>query len=117
MVSGIQVSVVQDDVDLTDGPSAEAAGGGAFLALLVAPFWAVHLREPARWWATIPGGVLASLGGAGALDALDGADDLQGGGFFLGLGLTSLLVGRLPAGAARRRWASSLEVSSPSWLC
>ncbi len=87
------------------GSVTEAVGGGAFLALLGAGFWAVYLRETTRWWAIIPGGVLLTLGGTGALDALDVPGDLQGGAFFLGLGLTFLLVGLLPAGAARRRWA------------
>lgn len=53
------------------GPAAEAVSGGAFLALTGAGFWAVYVRDHARWWAIIPGGALVTLGSVSAVTAND----------------------------------------------
>jgi hypothetical protein len=75
-------------------------GGLAFLGGIGVGFWAVYLRQPAQWWAIIPGGVLLTLGFTSALtEAFNIAE--TGGVFFVGLGLTFLLVALL----ARMRWA------------
>ncbi|HUH96844.1 MAG TPA: hypothetical protein VLZ89_05765 [Anaerolineales bacterium] len=69
----------------------ERWSGLAFLGLLGAGFFAVYLTGRQRWWAIIPGGVLVTLGFTAALTNMDGARQ-TGGFFFLGLGLTFLLV-------------------------
>ena len=75
-------------------------GGLAFLGSIGVGFWAVYLRRTDQWWAIIPGGVLLTLGVSSALtDAFRIAD--TGGVFFVGLGLTFLLVALL----ARMKWA------------
>jgi hypothetical protein len=62
-------------------------------------FWAVYIRQPAKWWAIIPGGVLLTLGFTSALtDAFNIIE--TGGVFFVGLGLTFLLVALL----AKMKW-------------
>jgi hypothetical protein len=75
-------------------------GGLAFLGGIGVGFWAVYLRQPAQWWAIIPGGVLLTLGFTSALtEAFNVAE--AGGVFFVGLGLTFLLVALL----AKMKWA------------
>jgi hypothetical protein len=75
-------------------------GGLAFLGGIGVGFWAVYLRRPEQWWAIIPGGVLLTLGFSSALtEAYKIAD--TGGVFFVGLGLTFLLVALL----AKMKWA------------
>jgi hypothetical protein len=75
-------------------------GGLAFLGGIGVGFWAVYFRQPAQWWAIIPGGVLLTLGFTSALtDAYNIAE--TGGVFFVGLGLTFLLVALL----AKMKWA------------
>ncbi len=63
-------------------------------------FWAVYFRERSHWWAIIPGGVLLTLGLTSALTEAFNIID-TGGVFFVGLGITFLLVGLL----ARMKWA------------
>jgi hypothetical protein len=75
-------------------------GGLAILGGIGVGFWAVYLRQPAQWWAIIPGGVLITLGFTSALtEAFNIAE--TGGVFFVGLGLTFLLVALL----AKMKWA------------
>ncbi len=67
-------------------------GGLLFLGFLGAGFLVVYLtgrRE--RWWSLIPGGVLVTLGVVSVLTDVFGARE-TGGIFFIGLGLTFLLV-------------------------
>ena len=67
-------------------------GGLFFLGLLGVGFFVVYLtgrRE--RWWSLIPGGVLVTLAVISVLSDVFGARE-TGGIFFLGLGLTFLLV-------------------------
>ncbi len=75
-------------------------GGLAFLGGIGVGFWAVYLRQPAHWWAIIPGGVLLTLGFASALTEAFNIIE-TGGVFFVGLGLTFLLVALL----AKMKWA------------
>ncbi len=63
-------------------------------------FWAVYFRQRSHWWAIIPGGVLLTLGLTSALTEAFNIID-TGGVFFVGLGITFLLVGLL----ARMKWA------------
>ena len=75
-------------------------GGLAFLGGIGVGFWAVYIRQPARWWAIIPGGVLLTLGFTSALSEAFNVVE-TGGVFFVGLGLTFLLVALL----AKMKWA------------
>ena len=73
------------------------------LALLGVGFAAIYLRDHRRWWAIIPAGVLLTLGIVSSLDSVSGME--TGGLFFLGLGLTFLLVAALPGEKSGRSWA------------
>ena len=83
--------------------SLEAFDGFVFFAGISLAFWWVYFTDRTRWWAIIPGGVLLTLGATSALDNLLGGDT-GGGLFFLGLGLTFILVAILPGGRDRQ-WA------------
>jgi hypothetical protein len=74
--------------------------GLAFLGGIGVAFWAVYLSGRERWWAIIPGGVLLTLG---LVSALSEQFELieTGSIFFMGLGLTFLLVAILSS----QRWA------------
>lgn len=66
-------------------------GGLFFLGFLGLGFIAVYFSDRQRWWALIPGGVLLTLGFVSVLSDVYGGRE-TGGFFFLGLGLTFLLV-------------------------
>ncbi len=59
-------------------------------------FFAVFFSRRERWWALIPGGILVTLGITSVMNDYYGAGE-TGGIFFLGLGLTFLLVAVLAA--------------------
>jgi len=75
-------------------------GGLAVMGGIGVGFWAVYLSQPSRWWAIIPGGVLLTLGATSALTEAFKVMD-TGGVFFVGLGITFLLVAML----AKMKWA------------
>jgi hypothetical protein len=75
-------------------------GGLAFLGGIGLGFWAVYLRRREQWWAIIPGGVLLTLGLTSALTEAFKVTE-TGGVFFVGLGITFLLVALL----AKMKWA------------
>lgn len=75
-------------------------GGLAFLGGIGVGFWAVYFRTPAQWWSIIPGGVLLTLGFTSALTEAFNIGE-TGGVFFVGLGITFLLVALL----AKMKWA------------
>jgi len=75
-------------------------GGLAFLGGIGLGFWAVYFSERRRWWAIIPGGVLVTLGITSVMSEVYSVMD-SGGVFFVGLGLTFVLVALL----ARMKWA------------
>ncbi len=75
-------------------------GGLFFLGFLGMGFLAVYFSGRERWWALIPGGVLLTLGFISVLNDVYGGRE-TGGFFFLGLGLTFLLVAVL----ASMQWA------------
>jgi len=76
-------------------------GGLFFLGLLGVGFFAIYISGRERWWALIPGGVLVTLAVTSFMsNNISGVRD-QGGIFFLGLGLTFLLVAIL----ASLQWA------------
>jgi len=74
--------------------------GMVFLGAISVAFFVVYFMERQNWWALIPGGVLATLAAVTVLpESLSGFG--TGGVFFLGLGITFLLV----ALAAGQKWA------------
>ena len=77
-----------------------AWSGFFFLGALGLGFFAVYWSDRERWWAIIPGGVLITLGLTSILGDVFGVRE-TGGFFFLGLGLTFLLVAVL----ASLQWA------------
>jgi hypothetical protein len=75
-------------------------GGLAFLGGIGLGFWAVYFAKRERWWAIIPGGVLITLGITSVMTDVYGVID-SGGVFFVGLGITFVLVALL----AKMKWA------------
>ena len=74
-----------------------------FFAGISLGFWWVYFTGTDRWWAIIPAGVLLTLGlVSSAGEVTNGL--ATGGLFFLGLGLTFMLVAVLPGGSGRS-WA------------
>lgn len=80
-----------------------AYDGLVFFAGISLAFWWVYFTDRERWWAIIPAGILLTLGVVSSVN--DTTSDLATGGlFFLGLGLTFILVAVLPGGKGRS-WA------------
>ncbi len=75
-------------------------GGLAFLGGIGLGFWAIYFTGRERWWAIIPGGVLLTLGITSVMSEAYGVVD-SGGVFFVGLGITFILVALL----AKMKWA------------
>ena len=75
-------------------------GGLAFLGGISLGFWAIYFSRRERWWAIIPGGVLLTLGVTSVMSDAYGVMD-SGGVFFVGLGITFVLVALL----AKMKWA------------
>ncbi len=84
--------------------SLESYDGLAFFAGISLAFWWIYFTGTTeRWWAIIPAGVLLTLGIVSAVN--DVSHGMETGGlFFLGLGLTFMLVAVLPGGQGRS-WA------------
>jgi len=80
--------------------------GGLFLGALGLSFFIIYLTDHARWWGIIPGGVLLTLAVVSMLENADIAGGIGSGSlFFLGLGLTFLLVAVLPNPFGKMQWA------------
>ncbi len=80
--------------------------GGLFLGALGLAFFIVYFTDRSRWWGIIPGGVLMTLALVDGLALGDRAGDFGSGSlFFLGLGLTFLLVALLPNPVGKMQWA------------
>jgi len=87
-------------------PMYENWGGAIFLGSIGLGFWVVYVTNREMWWAVIPGGVLITLAGISVLDLFPQIDDeLTGGIFFLGLGVTFALLAILPSAQGRMTWA------------
>jgi len=82
--------------------SLDFLGGLIFLGGISLAFWWVYFTDTSRWWAIIPAGVMLTLGAVSALDEIRGFD--TDGLFFIGLGVTFLLVALLPGGN-KQTWA------------
>lgn len=74
-----------------------------FLGPIGLAFWIIYIHNHTHWWAIIPGGVLGTLSIISVLDHVSGVS--TGGLFFLGLGLTFLLVAFLPNPVGKHQWA------------
>src|SRR5512142_155204 len=84
--------------------SLNAFDGLVFFIGISLGFWWVYFTGTAeRWWAIIPAGVLLTLGVVSAVSDVSGGME-TGGLFFLGLGVTFILVAILPGGGGRT-WA------------
>jgi len=83
--------------------SLSAYDGLVFFAGISLGFWWVYFTNTERWWAIIPAGVLLTLGVVSSIHNIT-SDLATGGLFFLGLGLTFILVAVLPGGGGRS-WA------------
>lgn len=80
--------------------------GPLFLFSIGFGFALVYLANSQNWWAMIPAGVMTTLGVVAGIDAFGLRWVDSGGIFFVGLGLTFLLLGVLPAhGEKGLRWA------------
>jgi hypothetical protein len=79
-------------------------GGAIVLGGIGLSFLLIFLFHRENWWAIIPGGVMITLAFvAGLEDTLGG--DADGGIFFLGLGLTFVILGFLRTDQGRMKWA------------
>jgi hypothetical protein len=89
------------------GPAmVEPLTGSLFLGSIAIGFIMVYLANPHMWWAVIPGGVLTTLAVVSAMDELHIRGLDSGGIFFLGLGLTFLILGLLSQRTQERlSWA------------
>ena len=84
--------------------SLEAFDGLVFFAGISLGFWWVYFTGTDRWWAIIPAGILLTLGIVSLVD--NAATGIETGGlFFLGMGLTFILVAILPGDKSGRSWA------------
>jgi hypothetical protein len=80
--------------------------GSVFLGSIGLGFVMVYLANPRMWWAIIPGGVMLTLAVVAGLDELHWLGIDSGGIFFLGLGLTFLVLGLLSQHSHERlTWA------------
>lgn len=91
------------------GSFASDLSGGFFLASIGVGFLAVYLFNRELWWALIPFGILTTLGVVATIDEFasrwEWTDFDSGAIFFIGLGLTFLLVALLSSGKESTRWA------------
>ena len=79
-------------------------GGFIVLAGIALAFFIIHLFDNARWWAIIPGGVLATVAVFVLLENI--WTGFGGPGvFFVGLGLTFFLLATVPTPEGRMKWA------------
>jgi hypothetical protein len=79
-------------------------GAPVFMIFISLSFWIIYLTNRENWWAIIPGGVLLSIGIFIGLEALFPGVEMVGV-FFLGMGLTFVVLAYLPSQEGRLRWA------------
>ena len=82
----------------------EALGGLVVLGGIGFSFVLIYLVNRDFWWAVIPAGVLITLGVVSVLDSGGFGID-TGGIFFVGIGLTFLVVALLPGYRDQLKWA------------
>ena len=91
-------------LDAVSPQATERLGGVIVLGGIGLAFLIVYLVNRANWWALIPAGVMFTLAAVALLEGTM-SDFETGGIFFLGLGLTFLLVALLPTPDGYMRWA------------
>ncbi len=79
-------------------------GAPVFMVFISLSFWIIYLTNRENWWAIIPGGVLLTIGIFIGLEELFPDVEMVGV-FFLGLGLTFVVLAYLPSQEGRLRWA------------
>jgi hypothetical protein len=79
-------------------------GGTIILGGIALSFLLVYLAERGNWWAIIPAGVMATIAIVAVIDN-NTSSIATGGIFFLGLGITFVLVAVLPNPVGPMRWA------------
>jgi hypothetical protein len=79
-------------------------GGSSVLGGIGLSFFLVYLVSRNNWWAIIPAGVLATLAVVSIVDAGNYNFD-TGGIFFIGVGITFLLIAVLPTPVGQMKWA------------
>lgn len=78
--------------------------GSIFMGSIAVGFVMVYLVDQSMWWALIPAGALTTIALTAGLEDVDGLD--SGGVFFMGLGLTFLVLGLLTQRTAEpQAWA------------
>ncbi len=82
----------------------ESVGSSLVLGGICLSFVLVYLVNRENWWAIIPAGVLATLAVVSAVDVGNYEVD-TGGIFFIGVGLTFMLVAILPTPVGQMKWA------------
>lgn len=85
-------------------PGFDNLGGALFLGGIGLSFWIIYLTHRDYWWAIIPGGVLLTLAAVTVAEDYI-AGDSEGGVFFMGLGVTFLLVALLAKPRESFWWA------------
>jgi hypothetical protein len=76
--------------------------GAIFLGSIGVAFWLIYALHREHWWAIIPGGVLLTLAVVAGLEGVVGEGESI---FFLGMGLTFLLLAILPKPQGPMPWA------------
>ena len=79
-------------------------GAPVFMGFISLSFWIIYLTNRESWWAIIPGGVLLSIAVFIGLEVLFPSVEMVGI-FFLGMGLTFVVLAYLPEQEGRTRWA------------
>jgi hypothetical protein len=100
---GLAATVFFSDI----GPGfLEPVSGPLFLASIGMGFALVYLAVPSNWWAIIPAGVLTTLALVAGVDELGPGGFDSGGVFFIGLGITFLVVALIGRESGQNlRWA------------
>jgi hypothetical protein len=75
-----------------------------FMSFIGLSFWGIYLNQRENWWAIIPGGVLVTIAAFLAVEAFIPGEGVVGI-FFIGLGLTFVLVAYLPKPEGQMQWA------------
>jgi hypothetical protein len=83
---------------------ADILGAPVLMGFISLSFWVIYFTNRENWWAIIPGGILLSIGVFIGLEAIFEGVELVGI-FFLGMGLTFVVVAYLPSQESWMRWA------------
>lgn len=107
LIPGIMFLAIAATIGLNSflpGFSDTNLSGTIVLGGIALSFLLVYLAERANWWAIIPAGVMATIAIVAVLDSQT-SGLASGGIFFLGLGITFVLVAILPTSIGNMRWA------------